>query len=116
MPEHEDARRRADMVERELAEHDKTLSTTVRRVDGLERNHTDQAKTLTALVQDVSDLKLESALNKEREKARDEWRVRTEQKLDRIYNLGWWVLGTFGMAAMAMISRFMLSGGFNVPQ
>lgn len=91
-----------------------SLPATVRRVDMLERNISDQSKTLTALVEDVSELKMQSAVNGEREKARDDWRKRTEQRLDGIYRLGWWVLTTFGALVIMQLSR-MLFGGVNVP-
>lgn len=79
------------------------LSAILRRLDMNERNSTDLAKTVTVLVEDVSNLKLKDAVNAEREKARDDWRQRTEKKLDRIYGLGWWVLATFGASAIAGI-------------
>lgn len=93
---------------------DENLAGTIRRVDAIERNQTDQAKTLTVLVQDVSQLLVKDAVNAEREKARDDWRLRTEQKLDRIYSLGRWVLTTFGAAAIALVVNFAFRGGFNV--
>jgi len=92
------------------------ISSMLRRLDMTERNQTDLAKSVTALVVDVADLKTKDAVNAEREKARDDWRTRTEEKLNSIYKLGWWVLFTFGTVALGSVARFLFSGGFNVPQ
>ena len=71
------------------------------RLASTERNQSDLARTITELVgslgetqHDVSRLLTDAAVNVERENARDEWRGRTEKKLDGIYKLGWWVLAS----------------------
>lgn len=93
-----------------------------RRLDMVERNQTDHAKTLTEVIgglretrDEVADLKLANAVNAEREKARDDWRGRTEAKLDNIYKLGWWVLTTFGVLTMSALANLLYSGGPNGP-
>lgn len=86
-----------------------------RRLDMLERNVSDHAKTITAVVHDVSELKTKNAVDDERERSRDEWRSRTEKRLDGIYRLGWWVLTTFGAILVAMVAQFVFRGGLVVP-
>lgn len=86
-----------------------------RRLDMVERNVSDHAKSLTALVHDVSELRTKNAVDDEREKARDDWRSRTEKRLDGIYRLGWWVLTTFGAILVAMVAQFVFRGGLVVP-
>ena len=92
-----------------------SLPVLARRLDMLERNVSDHAKTITAVVHDVSDLKTKNAVDDEREKSRDEWRSRTEKRLDGIYRLGWWVLTTFGAILVAMVAQFVFKGGLVVP-
>jgi len=87
----------------------------LRRMDMTERNQTDLAKSITALVQDVAELKLKDAVNAAREEARDEWRSRTEKRLNSIYGLGWWVLATFGSLTIAAIANLLYRGGAGVP-
>lgn len=86
-----------------------------RRLDMLERNVSDHSKSLTALVHDVSELRTKNAVDDERERSRDEWRSRTEKRLDGIYRLGWWVLTTFGAILVAMVAQFVFRGGLVVP-
>lgn len=88
------------------------------RLATTERNQSDFAKSITSLIgtireveNDVDRLKTAEAVAVEREKARDEWRGRTEKKLDGIYNLGWWVLATFGALTMAALANLLYSGG-----
>lgn len=92
------------------------------RLASTERNQSDLARTITELVgnlgetqHDVSRLLTDAAVNVEREKARDEWRGRTEKKLDGIYKLGWWVLATFGSLTMAALASLLYGGGGNGP-
>lgn len=87
----------------------------MRRLDMVERNVSDHAKSLTALVHDVSELRTKNAVDDERERSRDEWRSRTEKRLDGIYRLGWWVLTTFGAILVAMVAQFVFRGGLVVP-
>lgn len=89
-----------------------------RRVDVIERNQSDQAKSITVLVenQERSDKRVEQLERSEledrvREEARDEWRKRTELKLDGIYRIGWWVLATFGSLTLAALANLLYGGG-----
>jgi len=92
-----------------------SLPVVVRRLDMLERNVSDHARVSTVLLQDVAELKTKNAVDDEREKSRDEWRTRTEKRLDGIYRLGWWVLTTFGAILVAMVAQFVFKGGLIVP-
>ncbi len=92
------------------------------RLATTERNQSDLAKSVTALVEGQQDtdkrvakLETNEEVNKAREEARDEWRRRTETKLDGIYRLGWWVLTTFGSLTMAALASLLYGGGGNVP-
>lgn len=91
-----------------------------RRVDVTERNQTDLAKSVTGIIeshQSLDDrldrLERNEEINKVREEARDEWRKRTEAKLDGIYKLGWWVLTTFGALTMAALANLLYGRGGN---
>jgi hypothetical protein len=88
-----------------------------RRLDMTERNQSDLARTVTGIVQeiaglqeDVHRLKTNEEINKVREESRDEWRKRTESKLDGIYRLGWWVLTTFGGLTLAALANILFGG------
>jgi DNA repair ATPase RecN len=92
------------------------------RLATTERNQSDLAKTVTEVVNhlnetrdDVAALKTNEAVNVAYEKARDEWRQRTEKKLDGIYSLGWWVLATFGSLTVAAVANILYGGGGNGP-
>lgn len=89
-----------------------------RRLDMSERNQSDLAKSVTGLISelqyvqdDISRLKTNEEVNKAREEGRDEWRKRTEGKLDGIYRLGWWVLTSFGGLTMAALANLLYGGG-----
>lgn len=92
------------------------------RLASTERNQSDLAKSITVIVETqqdtdkrVSRLEINEEVNKAHEEARDEWRKRTEVKLDGIYRLGWWVLTTFGGLTMAALANLLYGGGSNGP-
>lgn len=92
------------------------------RLATTERNQSDLAKSITVLVETnqeaekrLAKLETNEEVNKAYEQARDEWRKRTELKLDGIYKLGWWVLTTFGSLTMAALAAILYGGGGNGP-
>ena len=98
------------------------ISALTRRVDANERNHTDLAKSVTAIIEDqreirdeMSDLKTERAVRVVRDEALNDRLRRIEKSIERVYNLGWWVLGAFGLTLIAAISSFVFKGGLNAP-
>lgn len=98
------------------------ISQLLRRLDMSERNQSDFAKSLTAVVEDVSDihkplneLQTDREVRKVRDEALNERLTRIERSIERVYNLGWWVLGAFGLTLIAAISSFVFKGGLHVP-
>ena len=93
----------------------------VRRLDTVERNTTDLAKSVTNITEELSDLskplrelEVDREVHKERDKNLYSRLDQIETSIENVHNLGWWVLGTFGASAIALIANFMFKGGFYV--
>lgn len=93
----------------------------VRRLDTVERNTTDLAKSVTNITEELSDLskplrelEVDREVRKERDKNLYSRLDQIETSIEKVHNLGWWVLGTFGASAIALIANFMFKGGFYV--
>ncbi len=73
--------------------------------------HAKSISVMTERIADLEEFKAEMKLDLVRRDARAE---RMAEQINAIYNLGKWVLVTFGALLLAALSRFMISGGLSV--
>lgn len=78
----------------------------------VERDLQSHAKTLTVHNEEMADLRIERAEAKLRAEHIDERFDRLEKSITGIHRLGWWILGTFGAAFIALVANFLFRGGF----
>ncbi|GGE18024.1 hypothetical protein GCM10011390_41490 [Aureimonas endophytica] len=82
-------------------------------IDLLRKDHTALASSVSILVKEVSDLKIEKAVDVERDKNLQERLTRIEKSIDALRDIGKWALTSFVGALIAAIVTFVVKGGLS---
>lgn len=81
----------------------------------IRKDHTLLASSVSVLTTEVGVLKVDKAVEAERDKHLQERLTRIEKSIESLHGIGRWLLMAFFGAIIAGLVTFMFKGGFSVP-
>jgi len=81
------------------------------RVDLLQNDVQSHARTITELTTRMVGYETKLAVNEVKDEFLEERLDRIEKSINRVHNLGWWLLAAFGGSFVALVANFVFKGG-----